>query len=159
LSINNSATDKWSTFQVVQEIEDGPFQPERVDVDPSNVMNCLPLVHLGQMDAGWCSSLINGIGRIPVPGEAASWNCQDYVMEIWEMMRNMGMVDEEAWSIGKAAILIYYRQDYGESEGEDHEELEDEEDGNEGTEHGANKAYPLSEEYVYNSESSWESAH
>ncbi|KAH8157313.1 hypothetical protein CIB48_g10930 [Xylaria polymorpha] len=153
---HNPAGGQWSLFQAVQDFLDGPFQPERLEIDPRDSSRCLPLVYLGQMNAGWGPSFIDAVGRIAVPGDALSWNCQDYVMDIWEMMWNMGMIDEGTWSTGKMSMMPYYGQDYGGGEGQDQEELGCEGDDNEGIEHNANEENPLSEEYVFDSESTEE---
>ncbi|GAP93169.1 putative protein kinase-like domain [Rosellinia necatrix] len=129
-AIYNPTGQQWGLFRVIQKIVDGPFIPRRLEINPKDLLRCLSLVHLGQMNAYWSPNFIDAIGRIAVPGEGLSWNCQDYVMDIWEMMLSMGMIDERTWSTGKRRMMPYYGPDYGGCENQDQEELEYEEDDN-----------------------------
>ncbi|RCI07759.1 hypothetical protein L249_5740 [Ophiocordyceps polyrhachis-furcata BCC 54312] len=88
-------------------------------VDPSSSSSCLqPLIYLGQM--------------------------RDYVVEIWELLLQYGVIDEAAWNYGYQAMLPYYSQDFG---GNDYDEDEDEEDGEDG---GGGRI--LSDAFVYDSD-------
>ncbi|KAI0390879.1 hypothetical protein F5Y17DRAFT_38026 [Xylariaceae sp. FL0594] len=152
LALHDTANDKWETFHVVQATEDGPFERKKMEEDPRKAMDCVFFLRLGQIAARRCACLSRSITGIPVPGEGALWNGQDYVMDIWEMARDSRMVNEETWYEGKRAVLPYYGPDYGgqmNDSGSQDEEREKEE------EHGdasGNKTFPLSEEYVYDSE-------
>ncbi|KAK4034958.1 hypothetical protein C8A01DRAFT_48787 [Parachaetomium inaequale] len=93
-AISNPPADEWHLFEVAQDRADGPFRPEYRRVNPTNSDRCqLPLTLLGQMHSGWLSTLVEHISVSQVPGEAQSWNRQDYVMEIWEIMQQTGMVN------------------------------------------------------------------
>ncbi len=64
-------------------------------------------------------TLIEKIGMIQVPGEGDSWNCQDYVMDIWDVMRCFGMIDNDTWEVGKVRMMPDFGQDFGGSEDEE----------------------------------------
>ncbi|KAI0399464.1 hypothetical protein F4802DRAFT_612135 [Xylaria palmicola] len=150
----NPEEGRWSIFEAVRNVANGPLRPHRLEIDPRNSVRCLPLESLGRMNAGWVPTFIDAVGGITVPGEADSWNCQDYVMEIWKMMLDMGMIDERTWSTGKATMLRFYGPDFGGDERRVHKKLEDEKNDNDNIEKGPKGRYPLSEEYVFDSESS-----
>lgn len=91
----------------------------------------------------WLDVLVERIQEIQVPGEGVSWNCQDYVMDIWDIVGEHGMVDHETYEQGRQSMLPYYGQDYGGQE-EEVQEAEEEE---------ANARQVLSEEFIYDSDS------
>ncbi|KAM6508374.1 hypothetical protein FALCPG4_018241 [Fusarium falciforme] len=128
------STQTWLLLEVTQEDPESPFVPEARQVDPRSSRRCLqPLTYLGQMNAGWMESLEEMVEQIPVPGEAASWNCQDYVMDIWEAMLGYGMIDQDTYNEGYNRMLPYYGQDFGgeeeENEGMEYEESHEEQEG------------------------------
>lgn len=152
---HNQQTRQWYIFEVVQDEQDGPFSPEQHQTDPRNSRRChRPLTPLGFMDPGWWDTLIQQIGTIQVPGEAASWNCQDYVMEIWDIMRFDGMIDDNTWYGGRENMLPYFGPDFGGADGGADDdgggEGGGEEEGNEGPE-GRGGRGPLSEEFILDS--------
>lgn len=91
--------------------------------------------------------LIEAVRELPVRGEAASWNCQDYVLGIWEMLLEAGVIEHDVWSNGYDLMLPYFGQDFGGQGGhEEYEEQEgEEEEGNGG------KRFK-SQEFVYDSD-------
>lgn len=131
LAVYNREQNEWDILEVVQDETDGPFRPEHRQINPMSSRRCLqPLTGLGQMHPGWWSAFVEMVGRIPVPGEGLSWNCQDYVLDIWQGMKDAGMVDNTTWNAGRSEVLQYYGQDFGGGAEEDEDE-EDEEDENE----------------------------
>lgn len=91
--------------------------------------------------------MLTGIGQVPI-GEALSWNCQDYVMEIWDMLQASGMISEETWQVGRERMLPYYGPDFGGGGyGEDYDPDNDYEDN---YEEGDQRV--LSQEFVYDSD-------
>ncbi|KJZ69839.1 hypothetical protein HIM_10767 [Hirsutella minnesotensis 3608] len=145
-AMNHRQTRRWHLFQVIQEEQGGPFIRNQRQVDPSSSASCLqPLNYLGQMRVNCWDWLIQAVPAIAVPGEAESWNCQDYVMEIWELLLENGVIDEAAWNHGYQAMLPYYGQDFGDQGGHDYDEHEDEDDGEGG-------GRILSEAFVYDSD-------
>jgi hypothetical protein len=125
LAVYKIATREWHIFQVVQETEGAAFSANHRRANPTDSRRCRqPLTYLGRMHIGWWSTLREKIRMIQVPGEAVSWNCQDYVMDIWSVMKYFEMITDETWQTGKESMMPYYGQDYG---GEDEDEEEDEE--------------------------------
>jgi hypothetical protein len=150
-SVFDPASEQWHVFEVIQDVENGPFRPEHRPVNPQKSIRCRrPLTLLGHMDPGWWDILVQQIGTISVPGEAESWNCQDYVIEIWEVMMESGMVDHQTWYNGKETMMAFYGQDFGggDEEGEGEYEYEDEDDQGQGAQ-GDGRV--LSAEYVLDS--------
>ncbi|RDA84579.1 hypothetical protein CP532_1127 [Ophiocordyceps camponoti-leonardi (nom. inval.)] len=147
-AMNHRQTRRWHIFQVIQEEEGAPFIRNECQADPNSSASCLrPLKYLGQMRVECWDWLIQAVPAIAVPGVAASWNCQDYVMEIWELLLDYGVIDEAAWNHGYRAMLPYYGQDFGDQGGE-HEGEEDGEDERGGEAGGR----VLSEAFVYHSD-------
>lgn len=91
-----------------------------------------PLTLLGKIHMGWWDILVQQIGTIQVPGYAVSWNCQDYVIEIWDAMHVCEMIDEGMWAESKEKMMDYYGQDFGNQPEPDNEEIEEDEQGVEG---------------------------
>ena len=104
---------------------------------------------MGQMHSGWLDTLVEQVPNIPVPGEAQSWNCQDYVLEIWDFMLQVGMIDQVTWTQGKEVLMPYFGQDFG-GEAEDEEIGAGEEDEEEEADEEGQRQV-LSEEFVYDS--------
>lgn len=126
-ALNNPVAEQWHLFQVIQDEEGGPFRPEYLHIDPETIERCLlPLIPLGEMDQGWLQTLINGITQISVPGLAAEWNCQDYVMEIWGIARQHNMVSGDVYETSYRRLFGIYGQDFGGREEQVAEEEEDE---------------------------------
>lgn len=119
--------NKTSTvFDVAQERQDGPFTPLRREINPLHSLRCLrPLISLGTLHRGWWDTLVENITYIPVPGESHYWNCQDYVIEIWEMMYTNGMIDMETYDRGKVNMRPYYGPDAGGKQDSNVDEVED----------------------------------
>jgi hypothetical protein len=40
--------------------------------------------------------------------QSSSWNCQDYILEIWQKLKDQGMVSEEIWKSGKQKSMKFY---------------------------------------------------
>ncbi|RDA91391.1 hypothetical protein CP533_6915 [Ophiocordyceps camponoti-saundersi (nom. inval.)] len=154
-AMNHRQTRRWHLFHVIQEEEGGPFTRNERQVDPSSSSSCLqPLNHLGQMRIECWGWLIEAVPAIVVPGVAEPWNCQDYVIEIWELLLEYGVIDEAAWNHGYQAMLPYYGQDFGDQGENDYDEYEDEEDGEDGEDgdDGEGGERILSEALVYDSD-------
>ncbi|KAG6056233.1 hypothetical protein E4U32_005832 [Claviceps aff. humidiphila group G2b] len=135
-----SGKHRWQIFQVVQEKPDKPYKRDMLQVDPTSSTTCLkPLTLLGQMTADYWDWLIEAVQEIPVPGETNSWNCQDYVLEIWELLLD-----------GYDRMLICYGQDFGGGQETDGTEESEEE---EAVEENDGERKVLSEEFVYDSDS------
>lgn len=91
LALNKDGTDNWHIFQVVQETEGGPFSTSYLLTNPTRSARCLtPLTYLGKMHGDWWNTFNETIRLIQVPGEADSWNCQDYVIDVWDLCYIMG---------------------------------------------------------------------
>ncbi|GJN70096.1 hypothetical protein PLICBS_004148 [Purpureocillium lilacinum] len=153
-AVSDTADSAWHIFEVTQEVQDGPFTAVHRRTNPTRSQRCVqPLTYLGQMHEGNLSPMINQIRQITVPGEALSWNCQDYVIEIWDALLGAGIVSPETWQSGRAQMLQYYGQDFGGSGGDEsgvsygyggYEGYEDDDqDGNQRI---------VSEEFVYDSD-------
>lgn len=95
------------------------------------------------MHPGWWDTFIGTLRTIPIPGEGLSWNCQDYVIDIWDAMLAGEMINEETWAEGKERMLPYYGQEFSGQETEDGSSEEEEE--------GRQGQAPLSEEFVLDS--------
>ncbi|KAK5632415.1 hypothetical protein RRF57_008129 [Xylaria bambusicola] len=108
-------------------------------------------IPLDETVVGWYERLCTEIEPIPVPGESVYWNCQDYVMDIWEMMMAKGMIYEDVYVSGKAAVMPYFGQDYGGKQGydEEHDKNDNQDDGGQGS-----SRYLLLAEFIIDSESS-----
>lgn len=143
-AINDETAQTWRVFEVVQDENDN-FRPNSLRGNPLRSDRCLqPLTWLGAIYANWLDVLESRIRDIRVPGEALSWNCQDYVMEIWDIVGEHEMVDRQTYEHGRQNMMPYYGQDYGgqEEELEEMEELEE-----------ADAPRVLSEEFIYDSDS------
>jgi len=132
----------WSIFHVVQAFEGASFGAEMRQTNPRNSNRCHRLVSLGEIHRGWWNGFLTGVASIPVPGDAVSWNCQDYVMDIWGLMWAEGMITAEMYSTGRTNMIPFYGQDFGGDE--EHEEEEEEE--------AEQQRPPVSDEYVYDSD-------
>jgi hypothetical protein len=77
------------------------------------------------MPAGWIS-FRGRVRDIQVPGESLFLDCQDYVMEIWNIVGECGMVNPDTYEQGRESMMACYGQDYG-GQQEDADEYEDEE--------------------------------
>ncbi|KPM45598.1 hypothetical protein AK830_g981 [Neonectria ditissima] len=84
------------------------------------------------------------INQIPVPGEAALWNYQDYVLEIWDAVLGMGAIGEITWQAGRDDLMLYY----GPVQNDQDENVEEEEE--RADEVGQARQYQ-SAEFVYDS--------
>ncbi|KAG6215061.1 hypothetical protein E4U34_005887 [Claviceps purpurea] len=146
-----SGKHRWQIFQVAQEKPDSPYKRNMRQVDPTSSTTCLkPLTLLGQMTADYWDWLIEAVEEIPVPGEADSWNCQDYVLEIWELLLDEGAINKDTWTEGYDPMLTCYGQDFGggqDTYGTDESEEDEAVDENDG------ERRVLSEEFVYDSDS------
>ncbi|KXH55419.1 hypothetical protein CNYM01_14296 [Colletotrichum nymphaeae SA-01] len=143
---HDQSTRQWNVFEVVQDEEDGPFRAQCLQTNPANSRRCItPIINLCIIHSGWLETLFSQIPEIPVPGEGLSWNCQDYVIDIWDTAFACGAIDEGTWYAGKQEMLRYYGQDFG----QDGEGGEDEE--HEGDEGEEGQGGPLSEEFVFDS--------
>lgn len=151
LALNERGTSNWSIFQVVQAVADGPYTVDYREANPMNSRRCLqPLTYLTTIQGGWWGTLANLVNQIQVPGEAASWNCQDYVIDIWGGMYNEGIITQDTYNSGMEAMTPYYGPDFGgEPDVEEEEEAvyDDEEYEEEGQ-----GIQPRSEEFVYDSD-------
>lgn len=135
--------ETWYIFQVVQDVQDGPFRSEVLQTDPRNSARCLqPLLGLGYIDSGWWSILVEQISEIHTAQREAAWNCQDYVIEIWQRVRASGMVDEDTFRQGYAEMQTRYGPMVDEDDEQYEESSDEEEEG---------RYYP-SEEFVYDSD-------
>ncbi|KAK3175439.1 hypothetical protein K4F52_010269 [Lecanicillium sp. MT-2017a] len=144
-AVSDLAGVDWHIFEVVQDVQDGPFTPAHRMVNPMNSRRCRqPLIYLGQLHVGWWETLVNNIYEMR-PGEALSWNCQDYVMEIWDMMCSVGMIEQSTWQYGRAAMMPYYGQDFGDDGDEEDDTYE------EGHDEEQSGRRILSEEFVLDS--------
>jgi len=103
---------EWHFFQVVQDVMDGPYRREFLRENPEDSQRCLrPLTSSGQLHPDWWDQLVQGLGRVLVPGEGESWNCQDYVMDIWDMLYDAQMISHDVWVMGKANMMPFYGAD------------------------------------------------
>lgn len=100
-------------FEVVQEVTDGPFTQMQHDNDPKRSARCGPLEYLGRIDVRHMEGLVEITEAIQVPGESLHWNCQDYVLEIWDAMLYQGLIDVATHEQGRASMLAYYSPDFG----------------------------------------------
>ena len=150
--VSNTANRDWDLFEVVQESTYGTFTPVHRKTNPMDSRRCLrPLTALGQMHRGWWETMAEGIRGVPI-GEATSWNCQDYVIDIWDMLLSSGLISEETWCEGKTQMLPYYGQDFGgggDGDDEDYDLEDDYEDDDNGE--GGSQRF-LSEAFVYDSD-------
>ncbi|KAH7108678.1 hypothetical protein B0J13DRAFT_165771 [Dactylonectria estremocensis] len=140
----------WCLYEVVQQVDDGPFTAVFRQTDPRSSSRCLPLIHLGSMHADYARQLPAAINGITVPGEAAMWNCQDYVLEIWDAVLGIGAIDEVIWGAGRDNMIPYYGPIQDNDNNEDEGEDEDEEGSDDGE--GQTRQYQ-SAEFVYDSDS------
>ncbi len=85
--------------------------------------------------------LVENIDRIPVPGEGLSWNCQDYVIEIWEMMYNNDMINQEIYDGGRVNMMPYYGPDFGGERDSNGDEVEDDGDDDDDRQDGDGEDY------------------
>lgn len=99
------------------------------------------------MHIGWWETLVHYISAIPVTDNAVLWNCQDYAIEIWDLMLTYQMIDEGTWTEGQETMLQYYGQDFG-GQREEEDEVDDDDDEEQGLE---GQRGHLSEEFVYDS--------
>ncbi|KAI1193916.1 hypothetical protein F5X97DRAFT_338340 [Nemania serpens] len=151
------ARGAWTIFEVTQEREDGPFIRQKRDVDPLRSTRCLhPLVSLGRLDIGWWDTLVESIAGIPVPGEGASWNCQDYVIEIWEMMYIKGMIAPYTYGRGQAKMMPYYGPDCCEEQDSNSNEADNDDEDYGDRDDEDEKRQALSAEFVEDSSESSE---
>jgi hypothetical protein len=149
-AMNHPARRRWKLFQVIQEEENGHFIRDARDVNPNDSSSCQkPLIFLGQMFADYWDWLVEAVPYIPVPGEAQSWNCQDYVVEIWEQLLHHEVIDDESWKYGYQAMLPYYGPDFGSQQGSKYGEEDEDENDDDGD---AGEGKILSEEFVLDSD-------
>lgn len=140
-------SERWHIFEVTQERGEGPFTPQYRRKNPLSSTRChRPLVTLGQMHSGWWNPMLEAIRQIPV-GEPVFWNCQDYVLEIWETLAEHGMISHETWEEGKNLMIPYYGQDFGERGANEGYSFEDQDE-----DPGEGSSRVLSDEYVYDSD-------
>ncbi|OBS16508.1 hypothetical protein FPOA_12832 [Fusarium poae] len=118
----------WGVFEVVQDEEDGPFRAVYRQTDPRSSLRCLPLIPLGYIHPDHAQGLAGHINGIQVPGESALWNCQDYVLEIWDLVLEVGAIDEYTRDGGRIALMPYYGPIQEADDGENGEGSEDEND-------------------------------
>ncbi|KAM3547531.1 hypothetical protein ARSEF4850_009969 [Beauveria asiatica] len=76
------------------------------------------------------------------------WNCQDYVLEIWDTVLGIGAIDEVIRDAGRDNMIPYYGAIQGNDEGED----EDQDKKGSDDDDGQTRQYP-SAEFVYDSDS------
>jgi hypothetical protein len=53
------------------------------------------------MHRGWWDALLQQVNSMPVPGEGLYWNCQDYVIEIWDGFLAMRAISQKTYNKGK----------------------------------------------------------
>ncbi|CAI6050632.1 unnamed protein product [Clonostachys chloroleuca] len=133
----------WIIFEVTQQVDDGPFTAVVRETDPRASRRCLqPLTNLGQIHFDWVRPLHSAISDLPVPGEGASWNCQDYVMDIWDTVLSLGAIDEYEWTQGRNGMMTYYGPIQDDEEDYEEEDLEEEDQ---------EERQPLSAEFISDS--------
>ncbi|KAK0724022.1 hypothetical protein B0T21DRAFT_423400 [Apiosordaria backusii] len=54
-----------------------------------------PLTFLGQMYGDCWDTLVEQIRSVQIPGEAVEWNCQEYVIDIWDAMQAAQIINEQ----------------------------------------------------------------
>lgn len=146
--LQNSYTAEWDVYEAAQDEEDGPYYPNHLSVNPTNSRRCLlPLVPLVSLDLIHKPTIDGIISEMRVPGQAAAWNCQDYVMDIWEVMYMFEMVSLEEYEYARERLMQFYGQDFG---GMSPASIEEEEEEARESEPGR----VLSDEFVYDSEQS-----
>lgn len=134
----------WHIFEVIQDEYDN-YHPNYLQRDPTSTRRCHePITYLGKMHPNWLETIVGRVQGIRVPGEVAQWNCQDYVMEIWDIVGECGMVEQETYEQGRLKMLPYYGQDFG-GQGEVEEAYEEEEE-------EGKSLHVLSDEFVYDSD-------
>jgi hypothetical protein len=151
-AVSDQANGDWHIFEVVQEEQDGPFTPVHRQANPANSARChQPLTFLGQVPTGQWATLFESI-RTQGIGEALDWNCQDYVLEIWDSLQISGVIDHASWEWGRSQMLPFYGQDFG-NQGDDEDDDEDDGEDDDGDEDEQGERQILSEEFIDNSSS------
>lgn len=158
---SDSGPEEWHVYEVVQAIEDGAFEPtHQARVDSASLQGFrAPLIPLGEILTSGCEEgrweKVQAVVLGQTIGEPPGWNCQDYVLGIWEELRDRGVIGEEVWSGGKMRMLPFFGPDFGEVGAEyDAEKEAGEEVG------GLNQVDivrrgQLSEEFVAESDEDW----
>ncbi|KAM0539969.1 hypothetical protein ACHAO7_011648 [Fusarium culmorum] len=118
----------WAIFEVVQDVDDGPFRTAIRDVNPSSSARCLPLVPLARIYSSYAQNLASQIREIPVEGRPALWNCQEYVLEIWDLVWQLGAIDQNTYEVARQNLMPYFGPIQEEDDEYEHEEVPDEDD-------------------------------
>lgn len=108
-------TDKqqWYVFHAIQEKDGGPYVRNQRQGHPRECLKHVQsLKFLGQMRTDRWDCLTRAIPTIMVPGEAGTWSCQDYVIEIWGLLQKDGVIDDATWNQGYEELLPHYGQDF-----------------------------------------------
>ncbi|PTD02485.1 hypothetical protein FCULG_00012840 [Fusarium culmorum] len=125
---NASARLRMGYFEVVQDVDDGPFRTAIRDVNPSSSARCLPLVPLARIYSSYAQNLASQIREIPVEGRPALWNCQEYVLEIWDLVWQLGAIDQNTYEVARQNLMPYFGPIQEEDDEYEHEEVPDEDD-------------------------------
>jgi len=117
---------KWRIFEVIQDdpVNDGPFKRHSLNVNPADSDRCRkPLTFLGQVHCPNLFTIIQNEGIGSPPG----WNCQDYVIEIWETLKDGRYISKETWQRGKDSMMVFYGPDFGQQADDDDDDDDDDE--------------------------------
>jgi len=102
----------WHIFEVIQQKtgENRPaFIPTYHRASPTQAVNCLrPLQKLITVDARQWGLVREQIRLVRVAGKGTSWNCQEYVLDIWEQLFHSRVINYTAWSVGKDLMMDRY---------------------------------------------------
>lgn len=105
-------TQQFHLFEVTS--QDGqPFQYTYRQTDPESSIRHEGSIPLAAVSQDWLRTVANTAQGIPVPGEGTEWNCQDYVMELWEALYQGGVVGLDEYENGRSYVMPFYGPDYG----------------------------------------------
>lgn len=106
----------WWTIEAVQDKIGAPYYKKDDRIHPKDITgNQKPLTYLGRISPFCFDKFVDGLGMVELPGRKgkAPTDSRDYVLDIWNMMWEKGMVDKTMWEHGKSLMHPHYRQMYG----------------------------------------------
>ncbi|KYK56075.1 hypothetical protein DCS_08041 [Drechmeria coniospora] len=122
-----SSSRGWHIYEVVQERRvcgGREYRAVHRQANPNRSTSCLkPLVPLGLVHKSKWAAITEKIESVPIAvPRRRRWNCQSYVLDIWNRLLMCRIVDGEAWQRGRDMMLPYHGQarlcGYSEKEGE-----------------------------------------